>query len=130
MASNTAMAASSTAAGQHDGGIPGSSVVESAGRGELHSVAARLFAAAGPGEPYSYGVGSKDYRGVDASGLPQLVLRPDHSGKPLWVCPDGRILLESSSNVYKEACDFLVAISEPVCRTQFLQEYQLTDSAK
>eukprot|EP00965_Chrysotila_dentata_P054682 1815387-Pleurochrysis_carterae.AAC.1 len=35
-------------------------------------------------------------------------------------------MLESSSPVYKEACDFLVAIAEPVCRTKFMQEYQLT----
>ena len=44
----------------------------------------------------------------------------------MWVCPDHRIILESSSPVYKEACDFLIAIAEPVCRTRFLQEYQLT----
>ena len=30
-------------------------------------------------------------------------------------------MLESDSAVYKEACDFLVAIAEPVCRTRYMQ---------
>jgi hypothetical protein len=34
--------------------------------------------------------------------------------RPLWVCPDGRIFLESFSPIYKAAYDFLIAIAEPV----------------
>mmetsp|Transcript_32345 Transcript_32345/g.53520 ORF Transcript_32345/g.53520 Transcript_32345/m.53520 type:complete len:764 (-) Transcript_32345:111-2402(-) len=55
-----------------------------------------------------------------------LELKPDAAGRPLWICPDGRVMLESDTPVYKEATDFLVAIAEPVCRTRFMQEYQLT----
>ena len=32
---------------------------------------------------------------------------------PLWLCPDGRIFLESFSPIYKAACDFLIAVAEP-----------------
>ena len=71
-------------------------------------------------------------RGLDAASGPRdylatLNLKHDHEKKPLWVCPNGRIVLESGSPVEKEAVDFLVAIAEPRCRTRFLQEYQLTD---
>jgi DNA excision repair protein ERCC-3 len=48
------------------------------------------------------------------------------STRPLWVCPDGRIVLEAVSPVYAQALDLLVAISEPVSRTRHMQEYQLT----
>ena len=70
-------------------------------------------------------------RGLDGASGPRdylatLKLKHDHEKKPLWVCPNGRILLESGSPVEKEAVDFLVAIAEPRCRTRFLQEYQLT----
>lgn len=34
--------------------------------------------------------------------------------RPLWICPDGRICLESFSPVYKAAYDFLIAVAEPV----------------
>lgn len=46
----------------------------------------------------------------------QLELKPDHENRPLWVCADGRIFLETFSALYKQAYDFLIAIAEPVCR--------------
>ncbi|VDO53205.1 unnamed protein product [Onchocerca flexuosa] len=55
-----------------------------------------------------------------------MKLKPDHASRPLWVAPDGHIFLESFSPVYKHAHDFLIAISEPVCRPEFIHEYQLT----
>ncbi|KAB0796826.1 hypothetical protein PPYR_10887 [Photinus pyralis] len=63
--------------------------------------------------------GSKDYR-------TQMLLKPDHQSRPLWVAPNGHIFLESFSPVYKHAHDFLIAISEPVCRPEFIHEYKLT----
>lgn len=39
---------------------------------------------------------------------------------------DGHIFLEAFSPVYKHAHDFLIAISEPVCRPEFIHEYKLT----
>lgn len=45
-----------------------------------------------------------------------LFLKPDHTNRPLWVTPDNRIFLETFSPIYKQAYDFLIAISEPVCR--------------
>lgn len=36
--------------------------------------------------------------------------------------PNGHIFLESFSPVYKHAHDFLIAISEPVCRPEHIHE--------
>ncbi|XP_005184704.2 general transcription and DNA repair factor IIH helicase subunit XPB [Musca domestica] len=63
--------------------------------------------------------GAKDYRA-------QMELKIDHSNRPLWVAPNGHIFLESFSPVYKHAHDFLIAISEPVCRPEHIHEYKLT----
>uniref|UniRef100_A0A8D2KV26 General transcription and DNA repair factor IIH helicase/translocase subunit XPB n=2 Tax=Varanus komodoensis TaxID=61221 RepID=A0A8D2KV26_VARKO len=63
--------------------------------------------------------GAKDYRN-------QMLLKADHSSRPLWVAPDGHIFLEAFSPVYKYAQDFLVAIAEPVCRPVHVHEYKLT----
>ncbi|XP_076167280.1 ATP-dependent DNA helicase hay [Ptiloglossa arizonensis] len=63
--------------------------------------------------------GAKDYRS-------QMILKPDCASRPLWVAPNGHIFLESFSPVYKHAHDFLIAISEPVCRPEHIHEYKLT----
>ncbi|XP_052809382.1 general transcription and DNA repair factor IIH helicase subunit XPB-like [Mya arenaria] len=63
--------------------------------------------------------GAKDYRKI-------LDLKLDHASRPLWVAPDGHIFLEAFSPVYKHAHDFLIAISEPVCRPSHIHEYKLT----
>lgn len=44
----------------------------------------------------------------------------------MWVCPDGRIILETFSPVYKQACDFLISVAEPQSRPEHLHEYLLT----
>jgi len=61
--------------------------------------------------------------GADYSNLP---LKPDHISRPIWTCPDGAIYLEAFHPLYNTAYDFLVAISEPVARPEFLHEYKLT----
>ena len=63
--------------------------------------------------------GAKDFR-------KDMELRPDHSNRPLWVAPNGHIFLEAFSPVYRHAHDFLIAISEPVCRPEHIHEYKLT----
>ncbi|KAH7432496.1 hypothetical protein KP509_07G025300 [Ceratopteris richardii] len=67
--------------------------------------------------------GADDVRKKDFS---KLDLKPDHFNRPLWVCADGRIFLETFSQLYKQAYDFLIAIAEPVCRPESLHEYNLT----
>ncbi|EAL67966.1 transcription factor IIH subunit [Dictyostelium discoideum AX4] len=56
----------------------------------------------------------------------RCILKQDNKSRPIWVCPDGHIFLETFSAIYKQASDFLVAIAEPVCRPQNIHEYQLT----
>ncbi|KAL8580801.1 TFIIH basal transcription factor complex helicase XPB subunit [Nucella lapillus] len=63
--------------------------------------------------------GAQDYRKM-------LSLKTDHNSRPLWIAPNGHIFLESFSPVYKHAHDFLIAISEPVCRPEHIHEYKLT----
>lgn len=55
-----------------------------------------------------------------------LEIKDDAVNRPLWVCPDGRIYLETFSPVYKPASDFLIAVAEPVCRPEVVHEYLLT----
>nr|CAB3243291.1 TFIIH basal transcription factor complex helicase XPB subunit-like [Phallusia mammillata] len=63
--------------------------------------------------------GAKDYRS-------QMHMKADHESRPIYVAPDGHIFLESFSPVYKHARDFLIAISEPICRPKFIHEFRLT----
>ncbi|KAJ2724230.1 DNA repair helicase RAD25 [Coemansia sp. Benny D115] len=56
-----------------------------------------------------------------------LKLKPDHTSRPLWICPNtGHIILEAFSPIAEQAIDFLIAISEPVSRPTFIHEYKLT----
>ena len=55
-----------------------------------------------------------------------LALKADHANRPLWVCPDGHIFLESFSPLYQQAYDFLIAVAEPLSRPEHLHEYKLT----
>lgn len=74
-------------------------------------------------EEGAYVLGAEDTEFHDFS---QLDLKVDHYNRPLWVCPDGRIFLETFSPVYKQAYDFLIAIAEPVSRPECIHEYVLT----
>ena len=70
---------------------------------------------------------SHDNTAIPASrDFSQLTLKPDHDRRPIWVCPNGRVFLDTRSAIYKQAYDFLIAISDPVCRPQFIHEYQIT----
>ncbi|CAI9099949.1 OLC1v1036850C1 [Oldenlandia corymbosa var. corymbosa] len=77
-----------------------------------------------------YNDDSDDDYDRDADGknrdFTQLELKSDHDNRPLWACADGRIFLETSSPLYKQAYDFLIAIAEPVCRPESMHEYNLT----
>jgi DNA excision repair protein ERCC-3 len=55
-----------------------------------------------------------------------LPLKPDHLSRPLWVCHDGRIILEAFSPLATHAQDFLITIAEPVSRPARMHEYRLT----
>ncbi|XP_022736909.1 DNA repair helicase XPB1 isoform X2 [Durio zibethinus] len=77
-----------------------------------------------------YPEGDEDSRDGEKEGkkrdFSKLELKPDHANRPLWACADGRIFLETSSPLYKQAYDFLIAIAEPVCRPESMHEYNLT----
>ncbi|TKR78097.1 hypothetical protein L596_018959 [Steinernema carpocapsae] len=102
-ASQSSFKSYSSSAGEATGAIP-----------KAASQNAESIASAGTDD-----FGAKDYR-------PEMPLKADHASRPLWVAPDGHIFLESFSPVYKHAHDFLIAISEPVCRPEHIHEYKLT----
>jgi DNA excision repair protein ERCC-3 len=54
--------------------------------------------------------------------MPGYVRATCRRRRPLWVCPDGRIFLETFSPVYRQAYDFLIAIAEPVSRPESIHE--------
>ncbi|GAB5372390.1 hypothetical protein AAMO2058_001661000 [Amorphochlora amoebiformis] len=56
----------------------------------------------------------------------RLKLKKDHENRPIWVCPNKRIFLETFSPIYKQAYDFLIAISDPVTRPRNIHEYKIT----
>ena len=55
-----------------------------------------------------------------------LNLSTDFSKRPLYVCPDGHIFLETFSPFYKPAYDFVISIAEPISRPKYIQEYQIS----
>mmetsp|Transcript_14221 Transcript_14221/g.16651 ORF Transcript_14221/g.16651 Transcript_14221/m.16651 type:complete len:840 (+) Transcript_14221:290-2809(+) len=56
----------------------------------------------------------------------RIGLKEDHGARPLWVCPNGQIYLDTENRYYQLATDFLVAIAEPVSRPELLHHYKLT----
>ncbi|KAK4169337.1 P-loop containing nucleoside triphosphate hydrolase protein [Cladorrhinum sp. PSN259] len=53
-------------------------------------------------------------------------LKPDHQNRPLWIEPNGTIVLERFSPLAEAATDFLITIAEPKSRPSLLHEYALT----
>ena len=50
--------------------------------------------------------------------------------RPIWISKVGHfIYLESFSPLYKQATDFLIAISQPVSRPTHIHKYQLTKNS-
>lgn len=60
---------------------------------------------------------------LDYSFMP---LKKDHSARPIWIAPNGVIILEAFSPLYQQAYDFLVAIAEPISRPVHVHRYLLT----
>ena len=67
----------------------------------------------------------KSSEGYEAD-FSRMPLKPDHTARPCWTCPDGTIYLEAFHDLYLQAYDFLVAISEPVARPEYIHQYKLT----
>ncbi|EER20359.1 DNA helicase, putative [Perkinsus marinus ATCC 50983] len=63
---------------------------------------------------------------MDLSG--RMKLKPDHRDRPLWVCPDGRIIFEAGlhPDLFGPVTDFLVAIAEPISRPSWVHHFQIT----
>eukprot|EP00457_Paulinella_chromatophora_P002510 gb/GEZN01002515.1/.p1 GENE.gb/GEZN01002515.1/~~gb/GEZN01002515.1/.p1 ORF type:complete len:816 (-),score=68.18 gb/GEZN01002515.1/:8-2359(-) len=73
-----------------------------------------------------------DYEVSDSYGIrnfSKLYLKPDHELRPIWLCPNAHIFLETYSRLYKLAYDFLIAIAEPVARPKRIHEYRITDNS-
>ncbi|OJD33517.1 dna repair helicase rad25 [Diplodia corticola] len=66
---------------------------------------------------------SSHFQGHDYSSLD---LKKEHADRPLWVTPEGKIILESFSPYFKTAERFLINIAEPQSRVSLMHEYSLT----
>jgi len=55
-----------------------------------------------------------------------LIAKTDHGQRPLFVGKDRHCFLEKFSPFFKYAEDFMIAISEPVSRCEFINEYEMT----
>ncbi|KAL0236253.1 hypothetical protein GEMRC1_002835 [Eukaryota sp. GEM-RC1] len=56
-----------------------------------------------------------------------LQLKTNTDNCPLWITPTGHIFLDTSLPSSASAMDFLIAISEPHSRPEFVHEYIITD---
>lgn len=61
------------------------------------------------------------------SPIPILDLKIDHSNRPLFLYPNGSIVLEAFSSLSESTSDFLITIAEPVSRPLFIQEFRITE---
>lgn len=54
-------------------------------------------------------------------------LKPDHHLRPLWISPaNGKVVLETFSQGFKQAQNFLINIAEPQSRTTNMHEYTIS----
>ncbi|OII76926.1 DNA repair helicase RAD25 family protein [Cryptosporidium andersoni] len=67
-------------------------------------------------------VSLKPFRDYSAS----LNLKLDHVSRPLWVFPDGLIIVETFHVSSSAACEFLSTVAEPLSRPELIHEYQMT----
>jgi len=68
---------------------------------------------------------NKEKRNKDPIEEEEAELKPNHQKLPLWVTSDGNIFLESFSPYYAQVLDFVVAIAEPVYRTNLIHHYKI-----
>ncbi len=55
-----------------------------------------------------------------------MKLKDDHVKRPLYITEDNHIFLETFNSLYRIAYEFLISISDPLNRPQFIHEYKLT----
>ncbi|GKT19876.1 General transcription and DNA repair factor IIH helicase subunit XPB [Aduncisulcus paluster] len=66
---------------------------------------------------------------IEREDYTYMKLKDNPDEKPLYVLPNGKILLEVFNKHYEEARDFLISISEPVTRPELVHEYILTSQS-
>ena len=53
-------------------------------------------------------------------------LQEGHESRPFWVTKKGEIILEAFNPLYSQAYEFVIAIAQPVSRTEFIHQYLIT----
>ncbi|KAI5171322.1 DNA excision repair protein ERCC-3 [Nematocida sp. LUAm3] len=56
----------------------------------------------------------------------RIIMKESSTSRPMWVSPDGIIILEMHTEQSRQAQDFLIAVSEPVSRPTNVHEYKIT----
>ncbi|KAL7671211.1 hypothetical protein ACOME3_006115 [Neoechinorhynchus agilis] len=55
-----------------------------------------------------------------------MVMKPDSDPLPMWTLPSGVFIAEAFSPLFKQCCQFLLAIAEPISRCDIIHHYRLT----
>lgn len=63
---------------------------------------------------------------VSTLDFSSMIMKPGDDDRPLLVCPNGYIFLETTGPQSAEASEFLIAIAEPVSRPETIHEFQIT----
>ena len=56
----------------------------------------------------------------------EYVLQEGHASRPFWVTKKYEIILEAFNPLYEQAYEFVIAIAQPVSRTEFIHQYKIT----
>ena len=70
-----------------------------------------------------------DYTDIRKPDYEDIELKPDHETRPIWVCADGTIYLETFAPHEREATQFLIALAEPQSRPVHIHMYKLTSTS-
>ena len=72
---------------------------------------------------------NKKFNELQDEEIETYTLKDNHETKPFWVSNRGDIILEAFHEHYKVAYEFVIAIAEPVSRTEFIHEYAITQTS-
>ncbi|KAF2140378.1 uncharacterized protein K452DRAFT_289115 [Aplosporella prunicola CBS 121167] len=90
-------------------------------QGLVNKFTVRQRKTTGKADTVSHIFKARDYSDLD--------LKIEHADRPLWVTPEGKIILESFSPHFKTAEKFLINIAEPQSRVSYIHEYSLTGNS-
>ena len=84
-----------------------------------------IFASMNDFKKYLYAEGESLSTGA-AKKNDDYALQKGHASRPFWVTKKYEIILEAFNPLYSQAYEFVIAIAQPVSRTEFIHQYKIT----